>query len=371
MKIAFDYQIFCSQSYGGISRYYVSLAEQLNLRPDKAEVRIFAPWHINRFLNSMPDNVVSGVDIGKYRRYTKLLARNINRLESKRRIGRWHPQILHETYYAKKGVSPKGCPVVCTVYDMIHEIFPAKFAAHDKTHELKLAAVKRADHVICISRNTQRDLIELLGVPEAKTSVVYLGFQQFSKGDSKTECSYGEHNFILYVGERGGYKNFEKFVRSVAISPRLRTDVEIIAFGGGAFNAEELALIDGLGFSDDQVRQVSGEDGILASLYSRARAFVYPSLYEGFGLPPLEAMAHNCPVISSNRSSMPEVIGDAAEYFNPESVEEMSVAIESVLYSEQRTAELRVLGKSRLQNFSWKKCGESTMAVYEKLARGS
>ena len=369
LKIAFDYQIFCSQSYGGISRYFVNLAEELNIRSEKAEVKIFAPWHISKFLSLMPNDVVSGTNVGEYPRYTRLLARNINRLESKRRIGKWNPQLLHETYYSKKSVSPKGCPVVCTVYDMIHEIFPEKFSADDKTCERKHVAISRADHVICISRNTQRDLIEILGVPESKTSVVHLGFQRLDKNVLTTERSAGENNFILYVGDRGGYKNFEKFVRSVASSPRLRSDVGIVAFGGGPFKTEELALIDGLGFSGGQVRQVTGDDDILGSLYSRARAFVYPSLYEGFGLPLLEAMAHNCPVISSNSSSMPEVIGDAAEYFDPGSVEEMSTAIENVLYSEQRMAELRVLGQSRLEHFSWKKCGEGTMAVYEKLAR--
>jgi glycosyltransferase involved in cell wall biosynthesis len=123
-----------------------------------------------------------------------------------------------------------------------------------------------------------------------------------------------------------------------------------------------------LGFAENQVRQVSGDDGLLGYYYRLARAFIYPSLYEGFGIPPLEAMAHQCPVISSNASSMPEVIGNAAEYFVPNECESVRFAIEAVVYSEQRIDDLKKKGVARLSHFSWSKCTQETLAVYQSVS---
>ena len=106
---------------------------------------------------------------------------------------------------------------------------------------------------------------------------------------------------------------------------------------------------------------------MLGKLYDSARAFVYPSVYEGFGIPPLEAMAHSCPVISSNTSSMPEVIGGAAEYFDPLDIDDMKYAIEKVVYSESRIEILKALGERRLMSFSWDKCSQETLGVYRLL----
>ena len=115
------------------------------------------------------------------------------------------------------------------------------------------------------------------------------------------------------------------------------------------------------------MRHASGGDEMLGYLYNLAKAFVYPSVYEGFGIPPLEAMTHGCPVISSNTSSMPEVIGAAAEYFNPIDTEDMCRAIETVVYSDSRINELRILGDKQLTIFSWDKCSQDTLAVYRQL----
>jgi glycosyltransferase involved in cell wall biosynthesis len=120
--------------------------------------------------------------------------------------------------------------------------------------------------------------------------------------------------------------------------------------------------------NDTQDRQVSGDDKKLALLYSKAHAFIYPSLYEGFGLPPLEAMASGCPVVSSNTSSMPEVIRGSGEYFIPSSIEDMRSAIERVVYSGQRRSELISLGYENINDFSWQHCAEQTLQVYKKVA---
>jgi len=171
----------------------------------------------------------------------------------------------------------------------------------------------------------------------------------------------------LYVGSRGGYKNFRNFILSISSSKKLLTDFDIVLFGGGLLSDADLEFISSNGFSSDQVKQVSGDDNLLGYYYSSAQAFIYPSMYEGFGIPPLEAMAHECPVVSSNSSSMKEVIGDAAEFFNPYDIQEMTHAIEAVVYSEGRMMDLRIKGLARLSYFSWKKCVKETLSVYESL----
>ena len=119
--------------------------------------------------------------------------------------------------------------------------------------------------------------------------------------------------------------------------------------------------------SSGLVRQVGGEDSVLASLYQEAIAFVYPSLYEGFGIPPLEAMACQCPVISSNTSSIPEVVGEAGEYFDPKVIESIMLAIENVVFSPNCIKDLKAKGLERIKDFSWQKCAQETLKVYEKI----
>ena len=140
----------------------------------------------------------------------------------------------------------------------------------------------------------------------------------------------------------------------------------MIAFGGKPFNNDEIESFKRSGLRQNQVIHITGDDNTLSNLYQNAEAFIFPSLYEGFGMPPLEAMSNNCPVISSNTSSMPEVIGDAGEYFNPTSAEDLISAIKNVLFSKRRE-ELVSLGLQRVGIFSWEKCAKETISVYERL----
>jgi glycosyltransferase involved in cell wall biosynthesis len=173
--------------------------------------------------------------------------------------------------------------------------------------------------------------------------------------------------FLLYVGLRGGYKNFNRFLQAVASSTTLKSSFTVTAFGGGAFNAAEQSLIQTLGFQLNQIRQVSGDDALLAQHYSQASALVYPSTYEGFGLPPLEAMSLGCPVISSHASVMPEICGNAAEYFEPLDIESIRQAIEAVLSSIKRRDELIAKGLAQAAHYSWPICAERHLSVYQRL----
>ena len=366
MRIAFDHQAFSLQSYGGISRYFTCLAQ--GLIDLQQQVQIFAPLHRNRYVGTLPFGVVNGYEFIKFPPQTKSLFAIYNQVVSRKKISNWQPHIVHETYYSNFGSAPKNCPTVITVYDMIHELFHAEFPASNNITKLKKTAVERADHVICISENTKKDLMRLLGVPASKISVVYLGFDKFSEIRTAPVASYKVRPFLLYVGDRHqDYKNFLGLLKAVATSKSLLEDFEIIAFGSKRFSSTEYSLIQSLGFKPNQVKQVSGDDTLLGEYYNTAHAFVYPSHYEGFGIPPLEAMAHQCPVVSANSSSMPEVIGDAAEFFTPTSIDDMSRAIESVVYSESRRDDLRKRGRARLPHFSWEKCSYETLEVYQSL----
>jgi glycosyltransferase involved in cell wall biosynthesis len=158
--------------------------------------------------------------------------------------------------------------------------------------------------------------------------------------------------FVLFVGDRGGYKNFDTLVRAMGTSRVLR-DMPLVCFGGGPIR-------------DKRVIHVSGGDDVLASLYTQAAALVYPSLYEGFGMPLLEAMACGCPVVCSNTASLPEIAGDAAELCDPSDPAHIAAAIENVL-SPARATELRRLGAARVKEFTWEKCARETREVYRSL----
>jgi glycosyltransferase involved in cell wall biosynthesis len=171
---------------------------------------------------------------------------------------------------------------------------------------------------------------------------------------------------VLFVGARGGYKNFAGLVESFAAAVSLRRDFEILCFGGGAFSDRESTLLDSLGIAG-VVRHVGGGDEVLSGLLSTARVLVYPSLYEGFGIPLLEAMVAGCPVACSKSASLPEVAGDAAEYFDPSDFGEIQKALETVLGNSARREELIVKGRMRVKEFTWQRCAARTGEIYRGL----
>jgi glycosyltransferase involved in cell wall biosynthesis len=366
MRIAFDHQTFTQQRYGGISRYYAKLAENL-LHLDQC-VGIFAPLYCNAYLPLLSKGTVHGYDFGNYPEKTNRIFQLVNGILARRQIKRWKPSILHETFYSDKSIDCGASAKVITVFDMIYELFKHDYNGSTYKPDIKKMAIERADHIICISNNTKLDLMRLLGVPESKISVVLLGFDHFQNAYEKSKIVQWEDKpYLLYVGNRDKYKNFSAMLKEVASSSKLLNDFDIIAFGGPKFTKSEWLYSKSLGFGDNQIKHVSGDDIALRDVYQSATAFIFPSLYEGFGIPPLEAMANNCPVVSSNTSSMPEVIGNAAEYFDPYVKGSMLQAIERVVYSNARTSVLKTLGHKRLPHFSWEKCAKETLQIYKKL----
>jgi glycosyltransferase involved in cell wall biosynthesis len=367
MRLAFDHQAFMLQSYGGISRYFVRLVQGILSLGEQVDV--LAPFHRNRYLNELPDKVVHGRRLDRFPPKSSRLIAMANRQISAMHLHKLQPDILHETYYSAKPVKGPVKGRILTVYDMIHEKFSDEFTANDPTSNNKRVAVSRADHIICISHSTKSDLCQMFDVPSEKVSVVHLGFDTFIDHRFVKMSSSTERPFLLYVGNRSGYKNFERMLKAVASCAKLASTFDVVAFGGGPLGADEHQLIATLGFRSNTVRQISGDDHVLGDLYRRATVLVYPSLYEGFGLPPIEAMAHDCPVVTSNTSSMPEIVGPAGEYFDPISIDAMSEGISKVVFNEQRRAQLITEGRSRLDQFSWRRCALETSEIYKHIMR--
>lgn len=364
MRILFDHQIFCLQRYGGISRYYSEIARSLASMSDN-KVEIFAPVYLNKYLSDHEGFSLKGLKIPQLSKLGRFVAWGMDTALAFPLVRSRHDvDIFHETYYAGVDYCPQSARRIVTVHDMIYEKFKKEFPGRERIRRLKALAVSRADHVICVSENTRRDLINLLGVDNKKISVVY-------HGCAYDVCVTGKSlqvskPYILYVGIRGGYKNFDKLLRAYSHALKLKSELSLICFGGGPFCKAERCLMDELGIPVTSVVQISGDDSLLASLYGSAIAFVYPSLYEGFGMPLLEAMSLGCPVICSNASSFPEVVGDAAVLFDPEEVDAIQEAIEKVVFSTDLKDSLVKLGKERIKQFSWSKCARETLQVYEQ-----
>lgn len=365
MKIAFDHQTFCYQPYGGISRYFSILAKELI--QNGHTTKIFAGLHRNNYLSNFNNDNVFGYNLKNYPPKSSPFFQWLNHGISQIPIKNWKPDIIHETYYSAKPILKSNTPRIATIHDMIHELYPKKFNLFDYTTKWKKETFKRVDHIISVSQNTKKDLINIFSIDEDKISVVSHGIDTTLFQNKYIDRISFTKPIVLYVGNRGGYKNFNGFLKSFASSVRLMKDFDIVTFGGGSFTNFEKSYLKKLGFLENQVHQMSGDDNLLASLYHSSDALIYPSIYEGFGLPTLEAMAAGCPVISSNSSSMPEVVRDAGQYFNPNDIDEMREALECVLYSDTLKEKLIKLGLKNICNFSWNKCANETLDIYKSL----
>jgi len=367
MKIAYDNQIFFFEKYGGISRYFTSLINEL-VKTDN-QYKIFSCIYLNEFLSQLDKKIINGCKFEKYPPKTTRILKYGSSILNNYNIINWKPDIIHETYYSLNRTYPKNIPIVLTIYDMIHELYPEMFSKADKTSINKKSAVDRADKIICISEKTKEDLITLFKVPENKISVIYLGYAPLLS--EKNIFSYNlqipSNPFLLYIGKRGGYKNFSNYIKSISNCKSLKKDFKLLFFGGGAFTISEKKMFFEFGFSEADFFYLEGNDYLLQYLLKSAAAFVYPSLYEGFGLPLLEAMQCGCPIVASNAGSIPEIAKDAAEYFDPSSIFDISNSIKNVVYSNDRTNVLKHNSKLQIKNYSWEKAAKLTNIEYENL----
>jgi len=281
-------------------------------------------------------------------------------------------EVMHPTYYELLSHSDIRCarsPVVLTVHDMLHELFPELADPGGEQREWKRTLIPQATHLICVSHNTKRDVMRLLGVPASRISVVHHATNLSVERAVGASAPAGPPYF-LYVGHRYGYKNVTRLLEAFALVRRRWSKVRL-HFTGAPFTEPEKRRMDALGLASSVVSVGYVPEAELAALYKSAVALVYPSLYEGFGFPLLEAMACECPVIASDTSSLPEVAGDAAVYVEPEDTEAWAQAMLRLLEDKPLRRELITRGKLRAGLFSWEKTVSETVAVYRALAAGA
>ena len=364
MKILYDHEIFGIQKYGGASRYFFEVIRNIIKYPE-VDVSVFAGFFTNEYGLENYKKDFSRFFGFKYSEIpkTKMAMIKLNGFLLPGFLKKTNPDIYHQSYYGNFVKNFQGKRVV-TVLDMTHEIFKDKgeFSSMDKTSEDKRIAVQNADGIVCISRSTQRDVIEILRVPEEKTRVIYLANSLTSKVNSQPLV---EGKYLLYVAKRKGYKNFKLILEAFKKSKTLIDNFKLVCVGGGPFTSDEKKLIDGSGVKE--TLYFSASDESLANLYKYAFALVYPSKYEGFGIPPLEAMSYDCPVITVNVSSIPEVVGDAGIYIDPDNPDELITAIESMLYDSGLRDDLISKGNKQKLKFSWDKCAAEHLQFYKEL----
>ncbi len=359
-KVLFDHQIFSLQRFGGISRYFANIYHTLK-RENREASSISILYSPNHYIQDDPG--ILGEKLGKLLLPTQKKIYKWNKKYSKYILRKNNFDVFHPTYYEPYFLKYLKKPFVLTVHDMIHEKFPHYFGTDDVLATHKRICIEKAAHIIAISQSTKNDIQQYFNIPDERISVIHHGFQPFTV--EKSEIVNIPQKYLLFVGERGLYKNFFGFIEAVV--PLLKQDatLNIVCAGGGAFEPEETAFLAKHGISA-QVSQESVTDAKLLSLYRQAIAFVFPSLYEGFGLPLLEAFNYNCPVIASNTSCFEEVCGEAAVYFDPYNIDSMRNQIEKVVSDQLLCATLRLKGKERLTHFSIEKSIEQTINIYRK-----
>ena len=369
MNIFYDHQAFTLQKYGGISRYFYQIIKGIDKLNDyqlKTDVSLLISD--NYYISN--DNKFNHIRF--FQNYSfrgkKRIERIINKCFSIKNLYMKSADLVHATYYDPYFVKYLGnVPYVITVHDMIHEKFEDMFPRTDRSIEQKKLTIKNANKIIAISENTKKDIIDIYGVSEEKISVIYHGNSMRVPFDTTLPNTFPK-KYILYVGDRSRYKNFKLFLESVVSILQDNDDLNLICIGGGEFKRSENIMFNIHEISSKLV-QYNANDDELAILYTNAAVFVFPSLYEGFGIPILEAFACKCPLVCSNTSSFPEIAKDAAVYFDPNDESSITNAIKKVLEDEELRKKIIEKGTIRLEDFSWERAVVQTLDVYKRIAK--
>ena len=377
IKVLFDDAAF-TQPYGGVTKYYSEMIRRL-LNDVLYDISVRSS--LCRYLQNPPFNYPAATHTfwtflpwlkvrGKSYLY-RFLAKTLrvipsceyeNRRLFVKKMRQQDYDILHLTaphVYTDEWQWAIGRkPIVVTIVDLIPELIE-KNAAIAKKRRFVLSHV---DRIIAISEKTKGDIVALYGIAPEKISVVYLGHEDLP---TRAECLFPGMRYLLYVGQRRGYKNFEFFAQVAAELMAENPDLHLVCTGHELCKAE-LAHFDAVG-AVDRVHSVFIEQEDFPSLFSHAEAFVYPSRYEGFGIPIIDAFQAGCPVILSRCSCFPEIGGDAALYFDDGDAKGLRECIESVMADSHLRQALIAKGKNRSRLFTWSRCADETAAVYRSL----
>jgi len=325
----------------------------------------------------------SGLD-----RYSQEIARrlDVKKVESRRylslieayrlsRLIRSQDDIVHlpNQNFARFALFIKN-PYIVTVHDLIR--FSLGFAQETITEKillkLDIRGIKRASHIIAVSKHTQNDLIQYLKIPDGRMSVIYNGIDHSIFKPHTIKLL--DKPYILYVGSERPRKNlsrlFEAFAKLKGEFPELKLAKVGISGRAKKYRRETMRKLVSLGLTGDVIFVEYITELDLAYYYSSAALLAYPSLYEGFGFPLLEAMACGCPVVTSNTSSLPEVVGEAGIMVNPYDTDGLAQAMRRVLTDDKLRDDMVRKGLEQAKRFSWEKAAEQTLEVYNKVAGG-
>lgn len=365
MRILYDGSLYKLQRFGGINRYFEALINHLpqDIQPivttvDPATVKTFNQGHpsvyyYHRF--GLRPNRISQILEPIYFNWAE-----------------WHSRadLLHPTFYftlSRRAWRDYRRPIVVTIYDLIHEIFQDSLAKSQDLIQVKRDILEVASAIICISENTKRDLLtyypQIAHKPIHVTPLAtHLGVDLVTH-----ELPFiPDVPYFFSVGGRWVYKNIDLLWQAIAQLRQCYPEIQLKMVGQPLTSAEESRL-EQLGIGDGVEVVAVQDDATLVELYHHSLALVYPSRYEGFGLPPLEAMACGTVAIAANTSSLPEVVGEAGRLFDPDSCEDLIAQMLWVLEHPQERQALIQAGYQQAQRFSWQRVAEQTVAVYRSL----
>jgi glycosyltransferase involved in cell wall biosynthesis len=268
-------------------------------------------------------------------------------------------------------------PSVVTIYDMVYKLYPETMDQDnlDLLNKIMPRSVRDSTKILTISENSKREISEILNIDPNKISIAYPGFDPNIFKVIAPE--YTQHHldslkikkpFILYLGTLEPRKNIERIIDAYASLTSYHKTFDLVLAGSIGWKSESIfERIEKYNLKENVhiTGYISQSEQV--ALYNRATCFVFPSLYEGFGMPALEAMACGCPVIASNASSLPEVVGNAGLLVDPLNTDELSAAIQKVLDDESLQLPMKIKNQTQVQNFSWQNTAESVLNLYKTL----
>ena len=360
MKILYDYQGLIFKA-GGVSR---CICEYINVLKKYNDIILSCPMSDNIYLKDILNKKSLLSYIPEFKNRIKF-ANAINRFQSIIEIKKGNFDIFHPTFDASFYYGNLiNKPYVITIHDLIPELFLFKSENIYTNHWLKSKynAIRNAKRIMCVSENTKNDLLNYYGFVDPNiVDVVYHGIHSYTK-------EYMVNNigkYILFVGGRGGYKNFNFCVESLLPLFNKDKDLKLVCTGG-TFSNDELRWLESINLKNRIINKGYVSDDELYSLYHNAQLFIYPSTYEGFGIPILEAFINNCPACISNTSCFPEVGGDAVSYFDPRNKASILESVMAVLDDSNYAKKLKHKGTERVKSFTWTESSNKVYSCYEK-----
>lgn len=361
MKVGIDAHMIGDRS-GGNESYYSNILHNMKAA-EGDEIILF---------------VKKGVDMSSYSKDFKIVefeeqsAFKRNFIELPKLCKKYSLDLLHTQYFIP---FKRPCPVVCTIHDICFEHYKDIFTKKEYIRQKLLIpyAAKHSKKIFTVSEDAKQDIVSHYGVSKNNVIVTYnavnsdfcvLTSEELAEDDLRTQFGIGNSKYVLSVGNLQPRKNLPRLIRAFSrLEKETDADIKLVIVGKKAWMYNDILKeacnqTDKIIFTD----YVTGKD--LVRLYNAAACFIYPSFFEGFGIPPLEAMACGTPVAVSNKTSLPEVVGDAGIYFDPFEEDEIMDAMKKMLSSNYCSADLMDKMNRQVESFSWEKSARLIVGTY-------